>query len=109
MNELVVYATAVYTGGSIYCYFGRLSDGNFLLMADGFEAIRILREDPEKYPDDYAFQEWQDERLVRDINDDAPEFVLLWNSAIDWILAHRPEGNYSIMELENRRKARGSD
>ena len=27
MNELVVYATAVYTGGSIYCYFGRLSDG----------------------------------------------------------------------------------
>ena len=52
-------------------------------MADGFEAIRILREDPEKYPDDYAFQEWQDERLVRDINDDAPEFVLLWNSVID--------------------------
>ena len=62
-----------------------------------------------EYPDDYAFQEWQDERLVRDINDDAPEFVLLWNSVIDWILAHRPEGNYSIMELENRRKARGSD
>ena len=101
----IVRANACYTGGGIYCYFGRLADGNFLLAADGFECIRILREDPEEYPEEYAFQEWQDERLVRDVEAGAPEFVTLWNGMIDWILANRPEGNYSLVELECRRKA----
>ena len=102
--EKVLYANACYTGGGIYVYFGRLKGGNYALAADGVEAIRILREDPEKCPEDYAYQEWQDERLVRDINADAPEFVVLWNGMIDWILDNRPEGNYSVMELERRRE-----
>lgn len=97
-----------YTGGNIYNYTGKLSDGNYFMAADDwFEGdyfdIRIVNENPDKVGEDSWYPEWQEEHLVRDIQseNEAQKFT---KQILNWIIKNKPEGNYDISDMENMLK-----
>lgn len=97
-----------YTGGNIYNYIGKLSDGNYFMAADDwFEGdyfdIRIVNENPDKAGEDCWYPEWQEEHLVRDIQseNEAQKFT---KQILNWIIKNKPEGNYDISDMENMLK-----
>ena len=58
-------AFAVYTGGGIWLFYGKLSNGNWFLT-DDYGATRILNADPSDL-DVSTYEEWQLEHLVKDL------------------------------------------
>lgn len=95
-NELIINkATAIYTGGGIYCYYAELNDGNWLMGCDDW--IIVVNANPlfnvEIY-NESGYEEWQQEHLVEYIPDS--ERPLHLTRLIDVIL----QGN-SIKEWDN--------
>jgi len=95
-------AFAVYTGGGIWLFYGKLSDGNWFLT-DDYGATRILNADPSDL-DESTYEEWQQEHLVRDLmGNDRLDFC---DALCDYIekadQSHR--GGMSDMEIDAYRK-----
>lgn len=96
-----------YTGGSIYTYTGKLSDGNYFMAEDSiFDktnptfSIRIVNENPDEVGEDSWYPEWQEEHLVRDVvetDNEAKEFT---RQILQWIITNKPEGNYDVSDME---------
>ena len=99
-----VSVTPIYTGGGIYVYLGELANGNYFMASDWSIGcvgdIRILDADPREAGDDCWYAEWQEPHFVRDLDGD--ECFQMWNSMIDFIIENKPEGNYSMSEIEER-------
>lgn len=96
----IVYATAIYTGGGIYNYYGKMADGHFFMASDCWEGdILVLDADPLESIEESCYEEWQNAHYVDEKIDD----FHFWNRLIDWIIEHKPEGNYDPCELENRK------
>lgn len=63
-----ISAEAVYTGGNIWIFHGKCSDGNWFLTDDyGYTAI--LDTDPDKDWDNCLYYEWQQKHLVKDFKE----------------------------------------
>lgn len=65
---MIKTANAVYTGGNIWLFFGELDDGTCYLVDDN-GSVRITDAPWDDF-DRTLFDEWQDEHLVRDIEDE---------------------------------------
>lgn len=98
----VIYATAIYTGGNIYQYYGKFSNGNFFLcFTDWEEYLMELDVDPGENFEESGYEEWQNEHTIRQPEPSESRRLLV--EAFDWIIGNRPEGNYDPGEIEDAR------
>lgn len=95
-------ATAEYTGGGIYIYYGELENGLFFRTADEWEYIAICDADTSVENADYP--EFYEEHEIKDIC--GCDYENLFNEIILYIMHNEPDGNYNIDELESRMYAR---
>lgn len=95
-------ATAIYTGGGIYEYIAELEDGNWIYGSD--DGLIIVNESPLESYDECADCSWQQERLVKYIDDE--DFQVIINEIVCTILNGKilEEHNYDIGELVERMK-----
>ena len=98
MTMEIKTATAEYTGGGIYVYYGQLQDGNYFRTCDDWETIEICDVDTGVEDADYIefYEEHRVEILVGD------KYKSFWNEMIRWIIQNQPDGNYATCELENK-------
>lgn len=98
MKREIKNATAIYTGGNIYIYYGQLKDGNYFRACDDWECIEICDSDTSVEEADYNefYEEHKFEILVNE------EYETFWNEMLLWIIHNAPEGNYQTDELERR-------
>lgn len=107
----ITSVTPMYTGGSIYIYWGAFSDGTYFMSCDDYWDLRIVNEDPRNtHNGDYFeadYPDWQEEHLIKDIpNYQTQDF---FNEMYDWILANNPEGNYNSGDIEERKQENNSE
>lgn len=95
---LIVSATAEYTGGGMYIYHGKLSDGNYFRTCDDWESIEITNSDASVEAADY--QEFYDEHIVETVIGE--DYKTFWNTMLNKIIIEKPKGNYDVRELEDR-------
>lgn len=66
-----VEAYAVYTGGNIWMFYGKVSDGNFsdgnFFLTDDNGATFILNKDPSEDLEEACYESWQNKYLVREL------------------------------------------
>ena len=98
MKREIKNATAIYTGGGIYIYYGQLTDGNWFRATDDWEGVEICNADTSVEEADYP--EFYEEHSIECIGGD--EYKTFWNEMLLWIIHNAPEGNYQADELENR-------
>ncbi len=94
-------ATATYSGGGIYIYTGQLDNGDYFMTNDDFVVyVEFYNADPYKDFDESCNEIWQFEHHVGEYSgQEAYDFV---KNIRTWIIQNRPEGNYSVEEIESR-------
>ena len=97
-NYKIKTATADYTGGGIYIYYGQLENGLYFRTCDVWESIAICTEPTDTEEADY--QEFFDEYMTEELT--GSTYETLWDEIIEWIIMNGPKGNYIDYELENR-------
>ena len=98
MKTQIKNATAIYTGGGVYIYYGQLTDGNWFRACDDWEGIEICDSDTSVEEADY--NEFYEEHTLKIL--DGNEYKTFWNEMLLWIVHNIPEGNYQVDDLENR-------
>ena len=98
MKREIKNATAIYTGGGLYIFYGQLTDGNWFRAYDEWECIEICDSDTSAEEADYYefYEEHTTETLVNE------EYKTFWNEMLLWIIHNAPEGNYQVDDLERR-------
>ena len=96
-------ATACYTGGGIYIYYGQLESNLYFRTADELGTVYICNSDTEAEEADYL--EFYEEHTTEEITAEE-EFKTFWNAMLSHILgggeAHGRWSNFSRSELECR-------
>lgn len=104
MKHEIETATAVYTGGGIYIYYGQLTSGLFFRTADGWESIDICNADTST--DEANYTEFYIKHTVEEITESQADFAIFWNAMLDHILsgkaAYGKWSNYDTNELKCR-------
>ena len=75
-------ATACYTGGNIYIYYGQLESGLYFRTFDDSETIYICDSNTEAEEADYS--EFYDSHTVEELTGD--DFTEFWNTMLSHIL-----------------------
>ena len=96
--ENITTATAIYTGGGIYIYYGKLTDGNYFRACDDWKWIEICNSDTSTEEADYY--EFYEEHSIDCLT--GKEYEEFWNRMLKKIIEERPVGNYQEYELEKR-------
>ena len=96
-----------YTGGNIYVFYGKLTDGRYFSAESSMFDIRFLNEDPLQPSDDPEYYEyvaddmdWQQDHLVEDWGGDT-KTLDFWKDMLNFCLKTSPEGNYNDGDLKN--------
>lgn len=101
-NLKIKTATACYTGGNIYIYYGQLESGLYFRTFDDSDTIYICNSDTEAEEAEYS--EFYDAHTVEELTGE--DFRTFWNTMLSHILskgaAHGRWLNYSSDELKNR-------
>ena len=96
-----------YTGGGIYLFTGKLTDGNFFMADTANYDVRVLTEDPNEPTRMDALGiternidsvEWQEEHLVKDLTPD--EAVEFFKEMLKWVEDNDPSGNYLGSDMD---------
>ena len=95
---MIKTANACYTGGGIYIYYGELENGNFFRTCDDWESVEFCDADTSTEEADYY--EFYEAHTIESIDGDA--YISFWNDMLMWIINNKPDGNYSVVELERR-------
>ena len=93
-------ATACYTGGGIYIYWGRLESGHYFRAVDDWELIFICDDDTSIENDDANYDEFYEAHTIEELRGD--DFVGFWNTMLDHIISNDKSGNYCANELRTR-------
>ena len=97
-------ASAVYTGGGIYIYYGQLASGLFFRTADEYYGIDICNADPSTEEANYLG--FYETHVVEEIPESSEEYIPFWNAMLEHIINGGPAygngSNYAIYELERR-------
>lgn len=97
-------ATAVYTGGGIYIYYGQLENGLYFRTCDELESVYICNSDTEAEEADHF--EFYEAHTVKELTGD--DFAAFWNQMLSHIIDRKPAhgrwSNYSPDDLERRKK-----
>ncbi len=91
-------ATAIYTGGGIFIYYGRLQDGTFFRAVDDWDCIEICNADTSTEEADY--QEFYEEHRIKTLNGE--DYKAFWDEMLHWIIQNMPEGNYTLCDMLKR-------
>lgn len=91
----IKHATACYTGGGIYIYYGQLVNGLYFRTCDEWGGISICDADTSTEDADYC--EFYDEHEI-----DCIQGKNNWNNILQWIIDNAPNGNYLPSDLERR-------
>lgn len=91
-------ATAIYTGGNIYIYYGELENGLYFRACDDWDFIEICNSDTSTEEADYY--EFYEKHSTGTLTGN--DYKTFWNDMLLWIMHHAPKGNYSMDEIENR-------
>lgn len=98
-----------YTGGGIYLYTGKLSNGSYFMASDdyfydnGYFDVLIVNADPDLAVDENQediawFPDWQEEHLVKYLDEDeARNFT---KRILNWIITNKPNENYDVKDME---------
>ena len=102
--DKIIKATATYTGGGIYIYTGQLENGDYFMTNDDLISymayVEFFNADPYEEFEDACNEIWQSEHHIGEYSDrKAYEFT---KEILNWIIQQRPEGNYSVNEIESR-------
>ena len=87
---------AVYTGGNIWIFYGKLVSGNYFLTDDNGCTL-ILNANPGDDFEEACFQEWQDRHKIMEL--DATEETLFIHRMMN-VLRDNPTGGISIREID---------
>lgn len=102
MKHKIKTATACYTGGSIYIYYGQLESGLYFAISDLFDSIAIC--DSETGSEEADYPEFYDAHLVEHLTGD--DYKTFWNAMLTHIItgcaAHDKWMNFSRDDLERR-------
>jgi hypothetical protein len=93
----IKWATACYTGGGIYIYWGQLENGDHFRAIDDWDMIFICDEDTSLDNEAANWPEFYDEHTIEEIHGD--DFVTFWNAMLRHIIDKNERGNYSNNEL----------
>lgn len=97
-NYTIKTATAEYTGGNIYIYYGQLENGLYFRACDEWDFISICNADTST--DDAEYAEFYNEHEIDSVN--GYQFEEFFNTMLLWVIHNKPDGNYNIDELEKR-------
>ncbi len=102
MKHKIETATACYTGGGIYIYYGQLESGLYFLACDECEAISIC--DADTSTEEAQYPEWQEQHTVEELMGE--NFECFWNAMLLHIinggLSYDEWHNYLTSDLEER-------
>lgn len=102
MTHTIKTATACYTGGGIYIYYGQLENGLYFQADDECEAINIC--DADTGNEEAQYLEWQELHTVEELTEDS--YRAFWNAmllhVINGGLSHDEWQNYLTSDLEER-------
>ena len=102
MKHTIKTATACYTGGGIYIYYGQLENGLYFRACDEFDAIYICNANTSTEEADYC--EFYEAYTVEELKGEL--FKNFWNKMLLHIIDKKTAfdecNNYSTNELKNR-------
>lgn len=99
--DKIYSATATCSGGGIYIYTGQLDNGDFFMSNDDFmEYVEFYDADPYEELDEACGEIWQHTHALGGYS--GQKAIDFMKSALNWIIQERPEGNYSVSEIESR-------
>ena len=98
MKREIKNATAIYTGGGLYIFYGQLTDGSWFRAYDEWECIEICDSDTSVEEADY-YEFYEEHRIDTMVNE---EYETFWNEMLLWIIHNAPKGNYLVGDLEYR-------
>ena len=101
-NRKIQKAWAVYTGGNIWLFYGKLQDGTYFLT-DDYGSTQILDSDPSDF-DVTLYQEWQDEHRLELL--ESEKRLSFCDSLCDYLQTASKEerGGISSEELDGYRE-----
>lgn len=97
-NYEIKNATAIYTGGGIYIYYGQLSNGLWFRTWDENESICICNSDTSVEEADYG--EFYDEHMIEELINH--KYKSFFNTMLQWIIDNDKHGNYLASDLQAR-------
>lgn len=102
-NYKIKTATACYTGGDIYIYYGQLENGLYWRAADTWDIIWIC--DQDTGTEEASWYEFYEQHTIEEITSPS-KFKAFWNAMLRHILEKKPTHdewcNYSDDELTSR-------
>jgi hypothetical protein len=102
MNYTIKKATACYTGGGIYIYYGQLENGLYFRTWDDCETAYIC--DSDTSAEEAEYNEFYELHTVEELTGEA--FEIFWNETLLHIINGKPAfdkwNNYQKSDLERR-------
>lgn len=103
----IMRATAIYTGGNIYCYYAELIDGNWIMGGEDFLIIVDTNPLADEWNSEFGcesdYLEWQEKHLVKEISEE--DYQKYLNAILDEIFngnTIEEYNNFSLDELKDR-------
>ena len=96
METKIIEATADYTGGGIYIYNGKLSDGNYFIACNDWNFIVIANADTST--EEARYPEFYDKHEIKTLTDE--EYKTFYKLVLNNIIKVKPKGNYCIGDLK---------
>lgn len=95
-------ATACYTGGGIYVFYGQLKSGLYFIAYDEWEVIYICNADTSA--EESQYEDFYEQHAVEEIEGEA--FKAFWNQMLSHVInggaTHGEWSNYLKSDLEER-------
>ena len=102
MTHTIKTATACYTGGGIYIYYGQLESGLYFRAWDECEAAYIC--DTDTSTEEAEYNEFYEQHTTAELTGEA--FKTFWNQMLLHIIGGKPAfdkwNNYQKSDLERR-------
>ena len=102
MEHTIKTATACYTGGGIYIYYGQLESGLYFRACDEFETVYIC--DANTSTEEAEYSEFYEQHTAEELAGEA--FKTFWNQLLTHVINNKPAfdkwNNYQKSDLKNR-------
>ena len=91
--------TPDYTGGGIYIFSGKLTDGNYFLADGDMFDVSILDADAYENWEECFYAEWQEAHIVKNLS--SAEALEFFKSMLTWIRVNEPKDcNYDMHDMD---------
>ena len=97
-SKKVIYANAEYTGGNMYIFIGKFSDGTYFKTSSETEPYVVNVRKKTTFSDecwDGGIWEYEDDNFISEKKDRKT-----YNAMLKWIIDNEPDGGYSVSDLK---------